>query len=311
MNDPLHRRFSAWMSERFPPSHSALFLVLYATALLYGRFGAQEGALRIGLGDVPGFLAVWCFFFMLRIFDEHKDLETDSANHPDRVLQSGLVTLGHLKAAGAAAVALQLGVSLWLDQGLGRITWLWFAVMGWSALMAAEFFCRAWLVERLLLYAFSHMLVMPLALVWMAQMGAGTDPAPAGVGWLALLSFFSGAAFEVTRKTRGPEEERPGVDSYTRALGVNVASLLVIGLLAASAAVQVVLLQSILGSPPWYWYALLLASAALPAAPLLRFRAAPSARGRERNEALVSVSMLAGYVIVLAALLAERGAAWG
>jgi hypothetical protein len=268
--------------------------------------------LTVSAPDLVGFLGAWAFFLMLRVFDEHKDYALDCQNHPDRVLQRGLITLEHLKAVGALCIAAQLGVSLYLDGGFGLVTGWWLGVMGYSLLMAKEFFVGEWLAARLLLYAVSHMVVMPLSLCWMAQVGAGGTLVTADVALLAGLSFLSGGAFEVTRKTRGPEEERDGVDSYSKVLGVAGSARVIMALLAASTAVQVALLHRIFGGPAsWAWYGVLAAGLALPVVTLQRFTRAPSEKGREKNEALVSLSMLLSYVVVVVAALVERGIAWG
>jgi hypothetical protein len=308
---PLPTRLLAWCKERFPPSHGALFFVLYATALLFGRFLAADGSLIVSpLRDGAGFLAAWAFFLMLRVFDEHKDYDLDLLNHPGRVLQSGRITLGHLKVLGAAAILLQAGVTVAFDGGWGPATAWWCVVMVWSSLMAKEFFVGAWLEERLVLYALSHMLVMPMALVWMAAMGATPAPLPAAVGGLALLSFLSGAAFEITRKTRGPEEEQDTIQSYSRVFGTRRAPLVIAGLLAASAGVQWGLLRLILPDGPGGGFlAALVAPVIFAAVALQRFRAAPSEAARERNEGAVSLAMLASYGVVLAALVVARGVA--
>lgn len=306
---PLPSRLLAWMNERFPASHGVLFFIMYATALLFGRSLATEGPLALGAVDLVGFVGAWSFFLMLRVFDEHKDFELDLQNHPERVLQSGLVTLGHLKVLGALAIAAQLGVSLGIDGGLGRTTAAWAVVIGWSTLMAKEFFVGEWLEKRLVLYALSHMVVMPMALVWMAQMGAPGSTLPLDVGLLAALSFLSGAAFEITRKAKGPEEERDTIRSYSQVWGTTGASVIVAVLLLASLGVQALLLRGIFGAPHWGWY-LGLAVPALPALTTLHFyRVSPSVAGRERNEGAVSVAMLGSYVVLVAALVAARGLA--
>jgi 4-hydroxybenzoate polyprenyltransferase len=310
-SSPLARRFLAWVHERFPLSHGILFFVLYFTALVTGRFDTTTETLPIAVPDLVGFIALWSFFLMLRVFDEHKDYELDCRNHPDRVLQSGRITLGHLKVAGGIAIGLQLGLSLWLDAGFGRITAWWLAVFAYSLLMAKEFFVGEWLSRRLVLYAATHMVIMPLAMIWLAQIGAEQSALPRNIGLLAGLSFLSGAAFEVTRKLRGPEEERAGVDSYTKVLGTSSAPLLVLVLLAGSAAVQVLLLHWIFGGPARArWYGLL-AAGLLPAAiTLLRFRAKPTATTRKASEGAVSLSMLMGYLVVVIAVWIERGLSW-
>lgn len=305
-------RFLAWMNERFPFDHGILFFVLYATALMTGRLTAGAGAVTLGPADLVGFVPAWSFFLMLRVFDEHKDYASDCALYPDRVLQRGLITLTHLKVAGGLAITAQLVGSLWIDGGVGPVTLWWLGVFGYSLLMAKEFFIGEWLSKRLALYAVSHMVVMPIAMVWMAQMGAASVSPTATVALLAGLSFLSGGAFEVARKMRAPDEEREGVDSYTKILGVGGAPILVLVILAASTAIQVVLLLAIFGGPAhWGWYVVLGAGLALPAVTLLRFRGAPTAKARKLNELLVSMSMLTSYLVVITAIVVERGVAWG
>ncbi len=308
MNSPFPSRFLAWMNERFPFSHALLFFSLYATALLVGRVGAYEGSIPLGWQDIAAFLPVWGFFFMLRVFDEHKDYAEDCVNYPDRVLQRGLITLTHLKIAGGLAIAAQLGGSLLLDGGLGPITFWWLAVFGYALLMAKEFFVREWLSQRLVLYAFSHMLIMPLAILWMAQMGAGGESLPVEAGFLAALAFFSGASFEVTRKLRAPEEERDEVDSYTKSLGLTGAPVTIVLLLTGSMTMLFFLLQWIFAELPSIpWIASLGALLALPAIALFKFRNTPSPKSRKLTEGMVSLAMLGGYVVTIVAVLVHRG----
>ena len=100
--DPWIRRILAWGNERFPLANGILTFVLFTTALLFGRLVASADgvAVPIGLADLLPFFAYYGFFFMLRVFDEHKDYELDCHNHPERVLQSGLITLKDLKILG-------------------------------------------------------------------------------------------------------------------------------------------------------------------------------------------------------------------
>lgn len=298
------------MNERFPPAHGVLFFVMYATALLFGRFLAREGELTVSIVDVVAFVGPWSFFLMLRVFDEHKDYELDLQNHPERVLQSGRVTLGHLKVLGVFAIAAQAGVSLLLDGGVGPITMAWIVVIVWSSLMAKEFFVGEWLEKRLVLYALSHMVVMPMALVWMATMGAGDMPLTADVGLLAALSFLSGAAFEVTRKTKGPDEERDTIQSYSQVWGARGAAGIISALLVGQAWFEVLLLRLVLGAPHWGWYVGLAATFVLPVYAVATYIKEPSTKGRELNEGGVSMAMLAAYVLLLAALVVIRGVAW-
>ena len=310
-NRPLASRLIAWMHERFPLENAVLFVVLYIAALSVGRALTTAGPVTWTLIDALAFFAVWSFFLMLRVFDEHKDYELDCHNHPERVLQSGQITLGHLKVLGAIAITLQIGFSLGLDQGLGPISIAWAVVMTWSALMAVEFFCGAWLEQRLVLYALSHMLVMPMALVWMAQIGAGSEPLPLEVSALAGLSFLSGAAFEVTRKLKAPEDERETIDSYTKVLGTTRAPIVVMILLALGTLVLGLMVDILTKRPISPGWVAALIAVMLPALISLQgFRSAPSKKAVKRCEGTVALCMLSGYVIMLIAIGLERGFGW-
>jgi len=300
----------AWVHERFALPNGILFFVLYAAALLVGRALTTSGPLVIGAVDGAGFLATWAFFLMLRVFDEHKDYALDLQNHPGRVLQSGRITLSHLKVVGVVAVAVQLGLSVWRDHGFGRVTIAWLVAFAWSLLMAKEFFIGEWLGKRLVLYAVSHMLVMPLAILWIAQQGSPDAPLPSAIGAMAFLSFFSGFAFELARKTKAPEEERPTVDSYTKALGVRAAPVTVVVVLAIGIVASLLVLSTTEGSIPIVAASALAATVLPPAAAVSGFLRSPTPKGAKRIEAMVGVAMLIGYVIVIASVVGNRGVGW-
>ena len=308
---PIHVGLWAWMRERFPPSHAVLFVVLYFTASLSAQALVRTGTVRIRLADAASCVAAYAFFLMLRIFDEHKDYEADVVNHPDRALQRGWITLGHLRLIGAIAIATQAVVSISRDSGFGPITFWWLIAMGWSLLMAKEFFVSNSLRPRLMLYAATHMLVMPLIMMWLAQMGTYGLPLPGSIVWLALLSFASGFAFEVARKTKAPADERPGVDSYSQILGVSGAARLTSAFLAVSAAVGTVLAVLIAGGiVAWIAVGVQLAVAAAIIAQLTTFGQTPTTALARRCEKLVSVALLASHVTIIGAVIAERGVRW-
>jgi hypothetical protein len=310
LDSPLPRRLLAWSSERFPLLQAPLLLMFYGTALLYGRSVADTAPLAVRVADGLGFLAAWSFFLLLRIFDEHKDYVLDTLNHPQRVLQRGLITLGHLRVAGALAVGVQAAAAWTLDRGAGRVTLWWLCALGWSLLMAREFFAPRWLRSRVVLYAVSHMLVMPLALLWMAAMGAAPASLSSRVWPLAAIAFLSGAALEVTRKSWAPAEERDTIDSYCRIFGLAGAAGVIVVLLIASAVLQVLLLHDVFaGGLAWPWWTAALALLVAPLLSVLRFRSAPTVAGRKRNETAVGLYVLMANALLLCALAARRGVA--
>jgi hypothetical protein len=296
----------AWLHERFPARNALFFVVFHGTALLVARAASAAEPVALGWRDLPGFVAVWAFFLTLRVFDEHKDYAADCVAHPGRVLQQGRVTLAQLKRVGAAALAVQLGVSLWLDAGFGVVTACWLLAVGWSLLMAREFFAGAWLRGRILAYALSHMLVMPLVALWAAAMGAPAALGSAPVLLFAALAFLAAFAFEVARKLRAPEDEHPLADSYTQSLGIPgaVTLLLVIVALAAAAALGLTVVTTAMMPVPALALALPLAIAGWA---LHVFRVRPTRRAAQHSEAAVGFAALALHVVPIVAIIAAYG----
>ncbi len=298
----------AWMRERFPARNAVFFAVFYATALLIGRASVEtNGPMVLSVRDIAGFVAVWCFFLMLRVFDEHKDFEADAIAHPQRVLQRGLITLRDLRLVGAVAIALQLGVSVWLDAGIGVVTLWWLAAVVWSVLMAREFFVRAWLRTHLVIYALTHIVVMAILAMWIASMGAPravSAPAP----WaFAMLSLFAGLAFEVARKIRAPEQEHPMADSYTQALGIAPAAGMLLGVVLGAAAAAMWLVVMISGGVGRVAAATLVVAVGVAALAIIGFRSRPTPASAKRSESAVGVAALATHLVVIVTLVAAHG----
>nr|WP_298141809.1 hypothetical protein [uncultured Pseudomonas sp.] len=307
---PFASRFAAWLSERFPFANALLFFFIYLSTATVVRAG-YAGAIELSLRDLIGCLITWSFFLLLRILDEHKDYAQDCLNHPQRVLQSGLIGLRHLKIAGGLALLAQGLWSLALDQQWGElpgpVSLAWAILLVWTGLMTKEFFVPTWLNRHLTWYAISHMLVMPLAVWWLANLalpGAELSPALLSAMSLALISGF---CFEITRKTKGPEEERESIDSYSRIFGSRGAALLVLVLVSAMLGNQLWLLEQLLGALPLWALVLLLVVYGLAVRQLLAFIRRPSAALRNKNEAFVALAMLVGYAVLIAALAVERG----
>lgn len=299
---PFRQRLGAWFNERFPPANALLFFILYLTCAVIARH--LQGQVTLSFADIVGALVVWSWFLLLRIFDEHKDYQIDLRNHPQRVLQSGLITLAHLRLLGAIAIASQILWSLYLDQWQpGAALTAWAMMFAWTCLMGKEFFCGAWLEKHLTLYAFSHMLVMPLIVWWLANLGAPGLSLSATMGWLMALAFISGFAFEITRKTKGAEEERDSVDSYSRIFGARGAVIVILLLALAMLTIQIVLVWQLAGMLPIWALAILLIALGLPLLTLKRYWQQATEKGRKHNEAAIALLMLIGYAVTIAVAL--------
>lgn len=308
---PLHRRMLAWADERFPlAGTAAMLLALYLAALVYGRALAHEGSIELSPGDLGAFFAVWGFFLMIRVLDEHKDYERDRVAHPDRVLQRGLVTLGQLRVLGAAAAAVQLAVSLLADGGVGPVTLWWLALIGFVALTAKEFFAGEWLDRRLLLYVLAHLPLWSLAVTWMVQMGARPSSLPASAAWAAVLGFLLPWGADLARRIAPAGLQGPGATSYADSLGAGWAAALLGGTLIGGAAAAAAMLRPA-GEHSIVAEAVLGTLLVPLVAALWRFRRDPHDRSANRMlQATARVVLLAELLVVVVVLLADRGLAW-
>lgn len=301
----------AWSRERFPPSQGIFVAVIYATAVLYGQFLSSSSSLVVGLTDIAGFGACWAVFLMLRIFDEHKDYAQDLLNYPDRVLQSGRITLGHLKILGLLAIVLQAGYSVSCDDGVGTVTFYWLMVFGWSLLMTVEFFVPQWLNAHMAVYGLSHMLIMPLIMAWLIRIGASAATLTTAAWWLALMAFFAGCTYELTRKAWGAEEERDSVGSYARLFGTSGVTLAITITLGVTVIASLGMVLAIIPSVPgWVWFAAPVSGWLLVIATVFRYAKRPTIKARKNNEAMVGVGMLIAYATPLLAMIVHRGIKW-
>lgn len=211
--------FIAYFNERFPLANCLLFCILYSTvaSVAYPTVFSSSFLTHLGIIDLLGFLAIISFFFRLRVFDEWKDYAIDAINHPQRVLQSGRVSLKQLTILSVVASVVEIAWCLLI----GRITFIvWLIAFTYSLLMRYEFFIGNYLKTRLIVYAISHLLIMPFIIwwIWAAYTGTFLPMHPAFL-YLAGLSLLAGFAFELARKIHSPAEERPLVDSYSKVMG--------------------------------------------------------------------------------------------
>lgn len=234
------KNISAYFKERFPPVNMLLFAIVFFTACSAGSYFASR-PMQSAFKDWLGAIAVISFFFRLRVFDEVKDLQIDNLNHPGRVLQSGRVTLKQLFFLSAVLSVAELIWSYW--SGPLTVT-CWLIALGYSILMRYEFFIGEFLKPRLFLYACTHMLIMPLIMLWVWS-AYNSNLFHPSLYLLGALSLSGGFSFEIARKIHAPEAERPTVDSYSKSIGYRTSIVAVLLFLLAGIAVQCYLLYAI------------------------------------------------------------------
>ncbi len=206
------QKWFTYQKERYPVFKNGLFLFLWALA---GISVSTEGALPWGDVILKG-TVLTLFFFSLRVFDEFKDAEEDQQFRPHLPVPRGLVRLGELRNVGIALAITQfLIVGTFMKECLPLFS-LGFLYM---VLMSKEFFIPEKLKEMPLVYAVSHMAIMPI----MAMFITGFNPEYLPF-WA--ISLFAGFLIEFGRKLKLPEDEAKGRETYATAYGFKGATML-------------------------------------------------------------------------------------
>ena len=313
IRQPFPKRLSLYLAERFPlASHTTLIVFFFASGyLLAEALHAPGTPPALGWRAVGVFASLFLLFFLLRLFDEFKDYDVDVLAHPERIVSRGIVTLGELKVL----IALNIATAVAINATLGLPTFLaWLAAFTFAVLMRYEFFVADWLKKDVLVYALTHQVIVPLMCLYMYVASA----APHGVGVSTLLAWHVVAAvgtalgFEIGRKVRAPEEEKDLVDTYSKYFGPGKAAgvvLFLMGLatLGSGMIVQHVTAGRTSGLTAGILHGLL-ALALLPSIlTVAKFTKAMSPKTSKGLQLGVSVTMLADYLIIAAAVVVVHG----
>ena len=300
---PLAYRLLAWGNERFGPAPILLYFLLYLAGILYARTITGDPNPSVSSLDVVAFSAVFGYFLLVRVLDEHKDYDKDCINFPDRILQRGLVTLDQLKVIGILTLVPQIVVSVLVDGGFGPVTLAWLVLFGWTMLMLKEFFARQWLEPRLVLYALTHLVAGPLALIWIALIGADGKHLPATIGWLALVGFLGGATLEVGRKLHAPEDERETVASYTKSFGGPAGAAAVLAVLIIGTVANCAVLLAVVRADTVVTTTIFVVVTVIAVGMTAKFGSRPSARSTKLAELASALAVLVSLIVVITGLL--------
>lgn len=305
----LPQRLYIYTSERFPlASHSIAIFTFFLSAYLTAQ-ALSSSTVVVSREAAVGFVTLLLVFFHIRIMDEFKDAREDTQYHPEHPVPRGLITLGELRVVGIAAAATEIGLNLWL----GVPTLLaYLVVLLFTLLMYREFFVSSWLRKNRVLYAVSHMVVVPLLASYVYALQAfpnAADIRPA-FGFYLGLSFAVGLLLEIARKIPPPQEDREGVDTYSKLFGTAGITCTAAGVLLVGSVCATFLGRS-LGFVPYY-YAGIWAVFTVAVGGFVRFRLSPTAgTSRDLIRLYAPIYMLGVYGFIILQVILNQGVVLG
>ncbi|OHA17106.1 MAG: hypothetical protein A2830_00015 [Candidatus Taylorbacteria bacterium RIFCSPHIGHO2_01_FULL_44_110] len=218
------------IKERFNPvSYTAMiFVFLSAHYVLYLDLIKRTEIPSLGMLQlIPIVLATSLFFFKLRLFDEVKDMESDTMHHPERPLPRGILSKNEV--IRVALILMVIEIALFSYYGL----WAFLSTViaaSYSLMMYKEFFIKKWLRAHLTTYAVTHTFVVVLIslAVFVALFDKPLTSTPKNLVYFSFAGWFLFNIFEFGRKSFAKKEEKEGIDSYSKIFGKFGAVTLVI-----------------------------------------------------------------------------------
>ncbi len=270
-----------------------LFVILYA--MVYSTLLLNNYVLTTELNfHLIGIVSLISFFYRLRVYDELKDYKIDVINHPNRVLQSGKINLKSLVFVSFILILFEL---YWIIS-IGIVSIItWLIAFVYSLLMRYEFFIPSVLKKSLFVYAFSHMIIMPLIIFWIWTSLSYSLNVESSIIYLLVLSLCSGFAFEIARKIFAKENEMETKDSYSKELGLKLSQLLVI--ILSTLLIGVLCLFFYKFQMPIYYYIFNAIIYLWIVTSYIKTIKLPSEILLRKNEKKVSIMMLASYMSII------------
>ncbi|MCD6468595.1 MAG: UbiA family prenyltransferase [Thermoplasmata archaeon] len=248
--------FVEYLNERFPLTlYLPLVLLFYFAMYLFA--GVEEKEVVFSFRTFFGFLVVFLMFFHLRLFDDLKDYKRDASLFPDRLLSRKQITVNQLKHVSIVVIGFELVFSLLL----GFQTVLFYMVMLlYSVLMYLEFFIKNWHERSVLLYNFSHQIIVIL-MGFFVYVVYHSTVSTVNLSYLCfiLTIFLVFTLFEFTRKIKG-ENDSDFKRSYVYLFGRKKFFTLTVSLLLLTSGLSVFVLASVPVNPLFYMVELLFAS---------------------------------------------------
>ncbi|MBI3659654.1 hypothetical protein HY230_04185, partial [Candidatus Acetothermia bacterium] len=185
------------------------------------------------------------------------------------------------------------------------------AVLLYSLVMFKEFFIGRWLRRNLFIYALTHTPIMFLIGLYAHAVYVVQHQLTivSSIGFYLGVCFLTGLLFEIARKVRAPEDERQGVETYSKYFGTKrVAIVLILLLLLSTLSAWGV---GWAGKFSIYYYALTTLAFIVASIGVWSFRRMPSSENAKRIGLYTSVYTLALYGFIIFECVLGRGIVFG
>ncbi|WP_372368612.1 AMP-binding protein [Candidatus Uabimicrobium sp. HlEnr_7] len=297
--DSFVKRFVAYLNERFDPKEYLVMITMMVIAFAQVFRFAFEIPLTttLAVSVLATITMKFCFYLLMRVFDEHKDWEDDHVAFPERILSLNIITLHHLKLVGLVCLFIIYGVSAFLGKNTLIVTTV---VVIYALLMLKEFFVKEWLKKHLFWYGVSHNLIVFLTIHWCFTIFAEVIQIESywtntSLSIFAIAINFLLFSLEVARKIRLPEFERKEVDTYSKVIGHSNAAFLALTLQAVGLAL---IYSSLTFLSVWHWSAIL-ATYTLLFVIVVRFVQKPTEKVAEKLMKPCSLVMMVVLIAII------------
>jgi 4-hydroxybenzoate polyprenyltransferase len=221
----LINRLYQYQKERFPVFQYLILIFFF----YYGFFGISKYFIEAKLLFEPKTiicaLTIFLIFFQLRLFDEIKDYDIDSKYMPERAVPRGLISLKEIKTMLLITTLLMFILNVFV----GLSNFIVFTLMEFYIfLMGKEFFIGKNLKKNRLIYASLHMVVMSWIGFYIIHNAVPLRYLNLKHLLLIVLSYVIGFIMEIARKIEAPQNERDGVDTYSKLMGYKETAFLVV-----------------------------------------------------------------------------------
>ncbi len=246
-------RWLLYLRESFHPA-SRLFVSALLTYLVWGLLRLKHAPER-GFGELLAAALTYALMILYyRICDEFKDADTDREYFPERPVPSGRVRLADLRALKHATSVVAFALQIVLPHAAWVFLGFW--LFAWA--MGRWFFLPRLISQNRLLAFVTHAPIGLLGILYLLRALGPEDITVWKPGHLVMAFVLAGPGmvWEILRKTRSPQAERPGYQTYSSILGTSGAMLLA-GALALAVMVLGIWVAPTWELPDWMTVALL------------------------------------------------------